>query len=136
MGFDFSLKKKRFSNEALEIDADLDALVSKPISFKLLNQVHTIEPISVQEFINFSAAYADFNEAAKKDTLSTDEVLEVYAKIFQSVIKTIKKDDIHKMTQAQVAALFALVVKAMTGEAQKKNLTAEIQETSQAILRG
>lgn len=109
-----------------ELIADLDALVSLPVSFILHGKEHVIKPVALEEFLKYTNAYAQlWNSQDENKKLSNDQLIEIYENLFSSVCETITKEDIKKMTQAQVGALFQLISDTVTGKThvdQKKTL--------------
>lgn len=95
--------------------ADLDAMTTKPVSFRLLGRVHTIEPLTVQQFIGFAAAYADVLKMQDQEVVTPAQMVDSYFNLVSSVCKSITKADIQKMSQQQVAALFQIMVDLHTG---------------------
>jgi len=110
-----------------QVVADLDAMVSEPFAFKLHGKQRIIKPIQLEEFLKYTNAYAMLWNKAEDGTkkLSDEKLLDIYVALFTSVCDDITKDDIRKMSQAQIGALFQLISDAVTGKAhvdQKKTL--------------
>lgn len=95
--------------------ADLDALVSKSITFTLHGKDHKIDPLTVEQFVRFAAAYSDVLKLQDQDVVTPEQLVEAYYNLVSSVCTTVSKDDIHKMSQQQVAALFQIMVDLHTG---------------------
>ena len=112
----FSLKSKIESTA--QVVSDLDALVAEPIAFRFKGRVHEIKPISTLELLKFTNAFAilqGLNE--KSGTVSVEELVTAYAEVIGSVCPTITREHVQEMTQAQVGALFQLVMDSVTGKA-------------------
>lgn len=109
-----------------DLVADLDAMVSEAIAFKLHGKQHIVKPISLEEFLKYTNAYSQiWNSTDEKKKLTNEQFIEMYHQLFSSVCDTITVDDIKKMSQAQVGALFQLISDTVTGKAhvdQKKTL--------------
>lgn len=115
------------SKHTAQLVADLDAMASEPFAFRLHGKNHVVKPIQLEEFLKYTNAYAQlWNKLDDKVKKITDEqLLDMYVDLFTSVCDTIKKDDVKKMSQAQIGALFQLISDAVTGKAhvdQKKTL--------------
>lgn len=103
--------------------ADLDALVSKPVTFRLHGKIHTIEPVSMLRYLEFVNGMATLGvlETKKEAPLET-EMRTAVLKLFNSVIPTLTAEDLMQCTQAQIAALMSLVIDHVQGRlVQKKN---------------
>lgn len=113
---------------------DLDAISRDPVPFQFEGVVHFISPISVEEFLHFTNANAAFMERLKSEKpLTSEELVESYAGVIGSVCPTIEAAHIARMEQAQVAALYQLVIDTVTGrvktaEAEKKTARLGIYE--------
>lgn len=105
--------------------ADLDALLTQKVSFRLFGEDHVIEPLTVEEFINFSKAYADILKLQEQEVVSPEELVAAYGRMIEIVCDTVKTEDVKKMTQSQVVALFSMLTDIHTGKLfadQKKSL--------------
>ena len=111
----FSIKDARPEPEVV---SDLDALISDPVAFRFKGKAHVIKAISVQEFLKTSEALARMNTLLEAKTVGFEEIVDSYYELIHAVCDTIHREDVLKMTQAQVSALISLVIKAVTGEAQ------------------
>lgn len=108
------------SKHKVEMVADLDSLLEETVSFKLHGKTHIIKPVELQEFLKFSNAYSSlFNFSAENrvDDLSTEKLKSMYFDIFSSVCETITREDVSKMGQSQIGALYQLIVDKVTGKA-------------------
>ena len=109
-------RQKHTSGRPPVMVADLDALLTEKVSFKLLGKVWTIEPFSVEQFAMFSKAYFDLTQLSKNDrVVSPDELAEAYEKMTEAAGLSLTKEDIKKMSQQQAAALFQLLTDMHTG---------------------
>lgn len=112
----FSLRSKVESSA--QVVSDLDALVAEPIAFRFKGRVHEIKPISTIELLKFTNAFATLQAlSAKSGTVSVEELVSAYAEVISSVCPSITRADVEEMTQAQVGALFQLVMDSVTGKA-------------------
>lgn len=99
--------------------ADLDAIVAEPTPFRFQGEIHFIKPISVAEFLKFTNANVEFHALMKtKERVTEGDLLEGYARVIESVCDTIKVEHVRKMQQAQVAALYQLIIDVVTGQAE------------------
>lgn len=103
--------------------ADLDAIISEPVPFRFKGRIHYLKPMQLDEFLKFSNAQstliAALNATAEDDKekrLSGKRLAGMYHAIVASVCDTITLDDILSMEQAQVAALYQLVIDLVTGQ--------------------
>lgn len=122
----FGLKPARETAKAAVVIADLDKLIAEPIAFRFDGKTHLINPISTKEFFRVTANLAKMDELKAKSEVSAEELIDAYTNLISSVCETIGRKEIENMTQAQVGALFQLVLDCVTGKAQagteKKNL--------------
>lgn len=122
-----SRQKQKAKGQAPVMVSDLDAMVSQPVSFKVLGKVHTIEPLTVQQFTQFAYAYTKIMALHEQEVVTPDELVEAYYNMVSSVCSTVTKEDISKMSQQQVAGLFQIMVDLQAGklfgdDGQKKTL--------------
>lgn len=117
--------RQKYSEAAQNAVADLDAILTEPVSFKLHGKSHVINPLSVEKFMVLTAAIVDINELQKKSDITPSELIDKYYALMNGVCPSIKRKDIEDMTQQQVAALYEIVMNTITGKifAQKKSLT-------------
>jgi len=113
-----SLFGKKKKAEAPAIVADLDQIVAKPVGFRLGGKTHTINPISTKEFWTLSNALVELWALRDAKEVTPDELIDKYHGLVATVCPSIKRSDIEGMTQAQVAALYQLIMDAATGRAQ------------------
>lgn len=100
------------------IVSDLDALIAEPIAFRFQGRVHEIQPISTLELVRFTNAFAALSELnGKSDTISLAELIDAYTRVISAVCPTITRAHVEDMTQAQIAALFQLVMDSVVGKA-------------------
>lgn len=113
---------------------DLDAIVGRPIPFRLHGKSHKLMPLELDEFLRVSNGFAALRELAMKDSRSGEELRAGYFALFSAACPTISPDDVAEMSQAQCAALGVqitnhitgrkdpLIETALTGSAEKKSL--------------
>jgi len=106
---------KRKKGQSSVMVADLDAMISQTVRFRLLGRDHEIEPLSVQQFMKFASAYSKVLVLQEQDVVTPDELVEAYYNLVSSVCKSVSREDIKKMSQQQVAALFQIMVDLHTG---------------------
>jgi len=125
MKFMPSRNKQKSPSQPPVMVADLDALLTKKVSFKLLGKIHTIDPLTVFQFTNFAAAYGEVLRLHEQEKVTSEELIDVYYNLVASVCDTVSREDISKMTQQQVNGLFQIMVDLHTGRLfadQKKTL--------------
>jgi len=120
---------------------DLDAIVSDPTPFRFKGKIHIIKPISFKEFLKFTASQSNFVSTLNSNTQVTpDQLADGYHQIISAVCDTITIQDIKDMEQAQIGALYQLILDVVTGSVQtgdrvddgkKKRFRLPIYESSQ-----
>lgn len=104
-------------SKATEPIADLDAIIAQSVAFKYKGKIHTLKPMTLEEFLKFTNAQSALLTLLKDDQQLTPKALaESYLGVISSVCDTITLDDIMDMEQAQVAALYQLVIDLVTGQ--------------------
>lgn len=98
---------------------DLDDLVEKPLPFRLHGKQHEISPISLEEFLSIAAGFKELSLAANDPERSVVDLINAYHNLFSRVCKTITREDVEKMQQAQCASLLILIMERMQGETAK-----------------
>jgi len=110
--------KKRESQ--VELVSDLDAMIAKPVGFRLHGRIHEIKPIALEEFYKFANAWTKIMSWKEADSIKPDEYLDGLTALFASVCPTIHRQDVERLTQAQAAGLFELIIESVTGKAHVK----------------
>ena len=103
--------------EGVEIFANLDDIITKPLAFVLHGKTHLISPLTTEQFLGWSTALAGLWDLKDKKGLEPDQLIDAYTKAIRSVCKTITKADIEQSTQAQIAAIYGLVLDHCMGRA-------------------
>jgi len=117
---------------------DLDNLIAEKIAFKFKGKIHYLKPISLEEFLRFTNKNSEFLTSLKDDKeISAKELAMGYLGVINTVCESIGLDDIEEMEQAQIAALYQLIVDTVTGsvetgEGKKKRLRLPIYHSKQA----
>lgn len=118
---------------------DLDAIISEPVHFRFNGKIHALKPMQLDEFLKFSNAQARLMDTLKdaQAKLGPKDLAEQYHQVVASVCDTISVDDILNMEQAQIAALYQLVIDLVTGQVdqgdgKKKRQKLQIYESVQA----
>lgn len=98
--------------------ADLDAIVSDPVSFRFKGKIHVLKPIDLKDFLKFTNAQASLMRSANdpEKRLSAKELAEQYLSVISPLCDTITLDHIMEMEQVQIAALYQLVIDMVTGQ--------------------
>ena len=103
--------------EDVDLVSDLDALIEKPITFRVLGKIHKIKPISTKEFFRVLNSLDRLNRLNRLDGKFTDkDLLDAYVELVGSVCETIGKSEILQMSQAQVIALVQLIIDSISGK--------------------
>lgn len=100
-----------------QLVSDLDKMISDPIAFKWGGRIHTIKPVTTEQFLKVSEAMLTINQLVQKNTLSVEEIIDAYWRVFSAVCDSITKKDVARMTQAQLGALYQIIVETVTGKA-------------------
>lgn len=103
---------------APEVVSDLDALVSKPVGFRLHGRTHKIPPLKNLDFMRAVNAFAGVDLLRAKDQITDIELLEAYERVFAIMCPTVTRKQLEEMEQSQVAALFNLCCETVMGKAQ------------------
>ena len=122
------LKEPKKSSK-VEMIADLDAILSESVTFRLHGKIHTLKPLTVEEFLVYSRSLCNLVDLKEKETVTPSELVDCYYDLAHSVCSTIVREDIEKMTQGQVAALYQTILDTVTGKAfgEKKTLMTMLQ---------
>lgn len=126
---------RRKAQVDLRVVANLDDIITRSSAFVLHGKSHTIEPMSVERFMKWSAALAELFALKEKKDIQTEELLDAYTHAFQSVCPSITRKDIENSSQAQLAGLYGLILdhvagKIHTEESKKKLETVPIHPRS------
>lgn len=95
---------------------DLDAIISEPVPFRFKGKTHFLKPVTVAEFLKFANANPKLLNGITEPDLTAQILAERYFDVISSVCDTITLKDIQSMEQAQVAALYQLVLDMVTGQ--------------------
>lgn len=99
---------------------DLDAIVSESVPFRFQGRIHELKPISLAEYLKFLNAMTEMNAAFQDKEAATPmtarDLAAKYHAVISAVCDSITLDDVMKMEQAQVAALYQLVIDQVTGQ--------------------
>lgn len=105
--------------ESVDPIIDLDALIAEPVAFRWQGKTHLVRPMDTKTFFKITNEMSRIQSMIGKDH-SNEQVVEAYARVFGTVCDTITKRDVYNMTQAQVGALFQMIMDCVSGRAQKK----------------
>jgi hypothetical protein len=98
--------------------ADLDKLVSEQTAFRWDGKVHVIKPLATETFFKVCNELSRMQDLAKREALTAKELVDAYSDLFASICDTIHRKDVESMSQAQVGALFQLVIDSVAGKSQ------------------
>lgn len=117
----FNLRSGKQLDGPVAVVSDLDKMIAEPIAFRLHGKVHKIKPVSVSEFFKYTNALAALTRLKDKDAFTANDILVRYYDLIAAVCDTITYKDVEQMTHAQIAALFSIVIEAVTGKAHASN---------------
>lgn len=112
----FGTRKVAQSHSDARVFADLDALIAEPVAFRFNGETHLIKPVSTKEFFKLTNALARLDELRNAKTVKKDELVEAYSALISGACDTIGRKEVETMTQAQVGALFQLILDCITGK--------------------
>ncbi len=121
----FSLRPTRQEFKDADIVSDLDKLISEPTAFRFQGRTHLIKPITTEDFFKLSNALARLDALKEAKNVQASDLIDAYTQLVTNACDTINRADVESMTQAQVGALFQLILDVITGRvhAEKKNIT-------------
>jgi hypothetical protein len=119
--FDLTSKKKKAGPPPVKV-ADLDALISRTMTFTLHGQDHTLRVPTVEDWLVTVAAQSKLSALREKEVITPAELIEAYWEFISKMAPSITKEDISKSSQVQVAALWQIALDVMNGYSEKKNL--------------
>ncbi len=102
--------------EQARLVADIDKIVSTPVAFMLLGRKRLLKPISTEEYLRFTRAYNEFSQATGDKNLNAKQISKKLHNIFSAVCEDISVKDIGEMTQSQIGAVYALILRTVSGE--------------------
>ncbi len=94
---------------------DLDAVSERSLPFLLHGKRHEIRPIQVQEFYGITNSFAEMKNRYAAGPIDSKQLVDMYLRLFQSVVPTITRADVQEMTQAQCASLFLMILAKLEG---------------------
>lgn len=132
----FHVKQSRPERPDTDIVSDLDALVAKPIAFKLGGKIRQIKPVTTIQFFTIVNRLAELEAIRTSPDVTGEKLLGIYHELFSAVCDDFTKEDVEEMTQAQCAGLMQLIMDVVTGKAhaeieKKKNEVTRLVEGTQ-----
>ena len=118
---------------------DLDVIISEPVPFRFKGVIHYLKPFSLEEFLKFTNAQSRLaHTLGTSELITPDQLADQYHGVIASVCDTITLDDIKSMEQAQIAALYQLVIDLTTGQVdmgdgKKKRKKLDLYGSAQAL---
>lgn len=107
----------RTQAKQVEPVCDLDAILAEPVAFRWNGTIHYLKPMQLDEFLKYSNAQSKLMAEVSSETkLDPNTLIQRYHAVISSVCDTISVEDIKSMSQAQVAALYQLVIDLVTGQ--------------------
>lgn len=123
----FSRKPKQ---DDAKIVVDLDEILAKPVAFRFAGKIHVIKPIQTKEFYSLANATAELWALRDAKNITPDQLIDRYYALISSVCPSIKRKDVEGMTQAQVTALYQLIMDTVMGRQQAKDQQDEKKKTN------
>lgn len=120
--------------------ADLDAIVAREVPFRFQGKIHKLTPMSLEKFLTYTNAQASIMRNLNGDSKITTakDLAQLYYDVISAMCSTISLDDVMNMEQAQMAALYQLVIDMVTGQVdtgdeteKKKRLKISLYESVQ-----
>ena len=104
--------------------ADLDAMLSEAVGFKLHGKMHVIRPLTVEQFMKLTNKMAEIYDLKNKTGIEPSEIVDLYYSTVSIASKTVTREDISNMNTQQVTALLELIIETITGKifTEKKTL--------------
>ena len=115
--------------ESEDIVSDLDALVAKPVAFKLGGKIRQIKPVTTLQFFTIVNQLSQLENVRTAPDVTGEKLLNIYHQLFSSVCDDFTLADVEDMTQAQCAGLMQLIMDVVTGRAQAEVEKKKIQVT-------
>lgn len=117
----FNIKPARDAHlESSDIVADLDAIIAKPVTFRLAGKLHELKPVSLKQYMGFINKLGLIDtiakQADKKEVKMIETLTRHLAEVFGEVCDTITIDDVRKMSYSQAVALYSLIIELMQGK--------------------
>lgn len=109
------------TQEDFEIIADIDAVITKPIGFRLHGRSHKIRPVTTREFMEWSSALAHLWNLKKKEDVQDEEIWKAYYNVIHTLCETITLEDIQKCEPSQIAAIYGVLLDHVTGRIQRED---------------
>lgn len=95
-----------------EVLCDLDAVLSRRVTFIFRGRTHVIEPITVERLFDFWFQVEEFKKLEQKEPDASNAA---FYKVMRSVCKTLTLDDCAQMTVVQKGDLVSHVAAKITG---------------------
>ncbi len=102
----------------------------RTLPFFLHGKRHEIRPILLEEFYGITNSFAEMKNRYSAGPIDSRHLVDMYFRLFRSVVPTISRQDIEEMTQAQCAALFVLILRKLEGRDDEIS-TEELKKKSQ-----
>lgn len=111
------LMPTRDAHDGVQMVADLDRMISKPIGIRLFGMVHIIRPMNLETYLSTVNQIARIDSLRKKDHVDREEIRDAYGRVFAACCSSIRKEHVEKMNDAQIAAFFGQVMEQVQGKA-------------------
>lgn len=102
--------------ENTRVVVDLDRLACEPVGFRFQGKIHEIKPMSTARFLKACNELASIQTLIKSDSITEEQVVEAYSKLFEAVCDTITTKDLYEMTIHQRGALTQQILEIIHGK--------------------
>lgn len=110
--------------------ADLDALVTEPVPFKLFGKTWQLRPVTTKQlFLVMDKLSQLENLRFLAKEINGEAIVDGYFNLFNQVCPELTRDDVGNMSQAQCISLLQLIVDSVSGKAQ-----VELEKKKKAML--
>ena len=100
---------------------DLDAVIEDSIYVVLHGKRLTVKPLELESFLKLANSYEQMHVRNVQGDVSKEELIRSYYDLFHILCDEITYEDVADMTQAQCAALMAIVIDKITGKINSSN---------------
>src|SRR4051812_4093022 len=91
------------------LDADIDAVRGKPYTFRFKDRIHTIAPMSVEQFMEVTSAVAHLGSLQNRKN-TQDELIDAHAKLFRLACPTLTRVVVNEMNNQQMCTMFNCIL--------------------------
>ena len=130
----FSKKKfmptRMSASNDYDVISNIDDILDKPIAFVLHGKAHQINPVTTREFLEWSKALAGLSALRDKKHNDEKELIEAHLLTINTLCPSITKEDLETATQAQIAAIYGILLDHVSGKAHTEDYKKKTIEAS------